>query len=146
MADRVMVVRCPEVCAAPPGDRAAAQAFERVVAAVTDLCPLVEAVEPGVCAFAARGPARYFGGETALAAQIIAALADIGVPACIGAADGLFAAQLAARTATDPSPAHPSPSHPSPVGTSADPAGDHPVLIIPPGRTAEFLAGQPVSV
>jgi nucleotidyltransferase/DNA polymerase involved in DNA repair len=48
-------------------------------------------------------------------------VADLGVQAQVGVADGLFAAQLAARAA-------------------------RPVLIVPPGRTAEFLAGQPVSV
>ena len=92
-----------------------------MITAVTAFCPRVEAVEPGVCAFGARGPARYFGGETALAGQIIAALAQGGVQARAGVADGLFAARLAARSTG-------------------------PVLIIPLGRTAEFLAGQPVSV
>ena len=92
-----------------------------MITAVTAFCPRVEAVEPGVCAFGARGPARYFGGETALAGQIIAAVAQVGVQARAGVADGLFAARLAARSTG-------------------------PVLVIPPGRTAEFLAGQPVSV
>src|SRR5271155_1732661 len=49
---------------ASPSDREAARLFERVIAAVTAFCPAVEVVEPGVCAFGARGPARYFGGET----------------------------------------------------------------------------------
>ena len=49
-----------------------------MIAAVTGFCPDVEVVEPGVCAFGARGPARYFGGETALTARITAALADLG--------------------------------------------------------------------
>jgi protein ImuB len=100
--------------------------FDQVMAAVTAFCPAVEAVEPGVCAFGARGPARYFGGETALAGRIIAALTGLGVQARAGVADGLFAAQLAAR--------------------AADPARGRPVLVILPGRTAEFLARQPVSV
>jgi protein ImuB len=99
--------------------------FEQVLTAVTTFCPGVEAVEPGVCAFGARGPARYFGGETALARRVIAAVADLGGPARarvgVGVADGLFAAHLAARAA-------------------------RPVLVVPPGRTPEFLARQPVSV
>jgi nucleotidyltransferase/DNA polymerase involved in DNA repair len=115
---RVMALCCPGLSA--PG-REAARLFEQVLTAVTAFCPAVEAVEPGVCAFGARGPARYFGGETELAGRIIAALADLGVQARIGVADGLFAARLAA-------------------------AGARPVLVIPPGRTAEFLAPQPVSV
>jgi len=130
MNARVMVLCCLGMSA--PG------LFDQVLTAVTAFCPAVEAVEPGVCAFGARGPARYFGGEIALARRIIAAVTDLGATGQIatgqiatgqiatgqiraGVADGLFAAHLAARAA-------------------------RPVLIIPPGRTAEFLAGQPVSV
>ena len=115
MNARVMVLCCLGLSA--PG------LFDRVLIAVTAFCPAVEAVEPGVCAFGARGPARYFGGETALARRIIAAVADLGATAQtrVGVADGLFAAHLAARAA-------------------------RPVLVVPPGQTAEFLARQPVSV
>jgi protein ImuB len=128
---RVMVLCCPGL--------SAPALFDRVITALTAFCPGVEAVEPGVCAFGARGPARYFGGEAALAGRIIAAVADLGAEpppgaesqavaesqACAesraGVADGLFAARLAARMA-------------------------RPILVVPPGRTAEFLARQPVSV
>jgi protein ImuB len=117
-----MVVRCPDLCRPEgSGPAEAARLFERVIAAVTRFCPSVEAVEPGVCAFGARGPAGYFGGEAALASRVIAAVADLGLEPRLGAADGLFAALLAAR-------------------------GAGPMLLIPPGRTAEFLARQPVSV
>ena len=116
-----MVVTCPELhrpdLSAGP-DPETARRYERVIAAVTGFCPDVEVVEPGVCAFGARGPARYFGGETALAARITAALADLGVESRTGVADGLFAALLAARDGQN----------------------------IPPGGTARFLAAQPVSV
>ena len=105
-----------------------------MITAVTAFCPRVEAVEPGVCAFGARGPARYFGGETALAGQIIAAVAQVGVQARAGVADGLFAARLAARGTGQPAPA--------PRRSRWRLSGQ----VIPPGRTAEFLAGQPVSV
>jgi protein ImuB len=125
-----MVVCCPDLCRPPTenkrgadastADHQAARTFERVIAAVTGFCPSVEAVEPGVCAFGARGPARYFGGEAVLAGQIIAAVTDLGTGARIGAADGLFAAVLAAR-------------------------GADPILLVPPGGTAGFLARQPVS-
>ena len=134
-AGRVMAVCCPDLGAIEPGPDAqrfeadaaqrfgadAAQRFEQVIAAVTEFCPWVEAVEPGVCAFGVRGPARYFGGETVLARKIIAALAEVGEQARVGAADGLFAALLAAR-------------------------GAERILVIPPGETAEYLARQPVSV
>jgi protein ImuB len=119
---RIMVLSCPELSA--PG-RETARRHERVLDAVTEFCPSVEVVEPGVCAFGARGPARYFGGETALAARIIAALADLGVQARIGVADGLFAALLAAR--------------------HHDEQDADPVKLIPPGQTARFLAAQPVT-
>jgi len=123
---RVMVLYCPGL-ASPR----TARAFDQVLTAVTAFCPAVEAVEPGVCAFGARGPARYFGGETALAARITAAIADLCFESQAGVADGLFAAYLAARAAGAP---------------RADTAsGICPVLVIPPGRTPEFLARQPVS-
>ena len=124
---RVMVLCCPELCrpelggpqlggpdlSAPgPG---AARLFEQVITAVTAFCPRVEAVEPGVCAFGARGPARYFGGETALAGQIIAAVAQVGVQARAGVADGLFAARLAARSTGSAGPDRPAPDRQLPA-------------------------------
>jgi protein ImuB len=108
-AERVMVLCCPDVTAG---------LFERVISVVTEFCPKVEVVEPGVCAFAARGPARYFGGEAVVAAKIVAAVAGLGVESRTGTADGLFAALLAADCGQ----------------------------IIPPGETTAFLARQPVSV
>ncbi len=139
---RIMVVSCPGLCCPDgrpraPGDfrdfghLGTARLLERVIAFVTAFCPKVEVVEPGVCAFGVRGRARYFDGETALAAKIIAAVADLGVESRVGIAEGLFAAFLAARA---PSPGAPSPGAPSPI------------LVIPPGETAGFLAAQPVSV
>src|SRR6476619_2186891 len=112
---RVMVVTCPDLHSAslsPGPDIQTARRHERVIAAVTGFCPDVEVVEPGVFAFGARGPARYFGSETALAAGITAALADLGEHGRTGVADGLFAALLAARDGQN----------------------------IPPGGTARFLA------
>ncbi len=130
-------------------DLVAARLFEQMIAVVTGFCPKVEVVEPGVCAFGARGPARYFGGETALAVRIIAAVADLGVEPRIGVADGLFAALLAARianpAAADPAQADPARADPA----RADPARadrSHAILVVPPGETAQFLAAQPVSV
>jgi protein ImuB len=160
---RVMVLCCPALSAS---GRPAAQAFEQVLTAVTAFCPRVEAVEPGVCAFGARGPARYFGGETELAGRIVAAVADLGVQARIGVADGLFAAQLAAAqlaaaqlaavqlAAVQSAAVQPAAVQPAAVQAAAvqvatrgaRSARGRPVLVIPPGRTAEFLARQPVSV
>jgi len=138
---RIMVVRCPPLCGpdASLAEPQAARLFERVIGAVTGFCPSVEATELGVCAFGARGPARYFGGEGVLASKIIAAVAELGVESRVGVADGLFAALLAARRADPVDPVDPV----DPAGP-ADSAGA--ILVIPPGGTAGFLAAQPVSV
>jgi protein ImuB len=140
-----MVLRCPGLCAA--------ELFEQVIAAVTGFCPKVEAVEPGTCAFGTRGPARYFGGEIALAGRVIAAVAELGVESQVGVADGLFAALLAARGIGPPhagpphaGPPHAGPPHAGPPHADPPHARRSPVFVIPPGQTAEFLARQPVSV
>jgi protein ImuB len=119
---RVLVLRCPDWLAAgdeqEPG--AAARAFEPVVAIVEEFCPQVEVLRPGLAAIAARGPARYFGGEAALAARLAEAACMRGFACQVGVADGLFAADLAAQSG---------------------PAG----LLVPPGETPQFLAGLPVT-
>ncbi len=111
---RVLVVWCPDW-----PDRGT-EAFEQVVTAVEELCPRVEVLRVGACAIGARGPARYFGGEEALAGKIIDAVARRGHACRVGVADGVFAAQLAARAAR------------------AEP------LIVAPGETPAFLAPCPV--
>jgi protein ImuB len=118
---RVLVLCCPEWPVPPPPD--GGRAFDRVVSLVAELCPRVEVLRPGACAIGARGPARYFGGEEALAGKIIEAVTGGGFACQAGIADGLFAAQLAARAAAP--------------GT---------VSIVPPGQAREFLAPYPVSV
>lgn len=83
-----------------------AREFDRVVQAVAQMVPRVEITEPGTLTFLARGPARYFGGEAAMAdtavttaAQAVglslAAVGSLG----LGVADGRFAAGIAARRA-----------------------------------------------
>jgi protein ImuB len=114
---RVLVVWCPDWPAAE------VRAFERVVSTVEEFCPRVELLRPGACAIGARGPARYFGGETALARKIVEAVTGHGVACQAGIAEGLFAAQLAARAGA--------------------PGG---VTLVAPGQAREFLAAYPVSV
>lgn len=132
---RVLVLSCPDwlvpgyeqtgtadrEAGAVAGASQAARAFEPVVGIVAEFCPQVEVLRPGVCAFAARGPSRYFGGEAELAAKLAAAVSQRGFTCRVGIADGLFGAGLAAR---------------------AEPSG----LLVPPGETPEFLAGLPVGV
>ena len=153
---RIMVVCCPDLTGPDP-DPVSARLLERVIAVVIAFCPKVEVVEPGICAFGASGPARYFGGETALAAGIIVAVADLGVESRVGVADGLFAALFAARAA---SPAAAAPARKESVGPrvpsyvrcapptpqGADPDSSNAIMVVPPGGTAQFLAAQPVSV
>lgn len=101
------------------------RSFEPVIAAVEAFTPRVEVVEPGVCLFSAKGPARYFGGEE----QLVWLIADAvdALPGrqqlhpterCrVGIADTPHASRLAAWRNT----------------------------VVPAGRTREFLAGWPLN-
>ena len=60
--------RCPELLLIDHDPGRDARAFEPVVAAVEEVAAGVQVLRPGVCALAARGPARYFGGEEQAAA------------------------------------------------------------------------------
>ena len=118
---RVLVLRCPDWLTGEEREpEAAARAFEPVIGVVEEFCPQVEVLRPGLVAIAARGPARYFDGEEALAARLAQAVSGRGTGCRVGVADGLFAADLAARSG---------------------PAG----LVIPPGETSQFLAAVPVA-
>ncbi len=118
---RVLVLRCPDLLGDEEPGEGSARAFEPVVALVEEFCPHVEVLRPGVCAIPARGPARYFGGEAELADRLAAAVGRAGYGCQVGVADGLFAAGLAARAGSG-------------------------VLVVPPGKTPEFLARFPVGV
>src|SRR6266536_612506 len=109
--------RCPGLVVLPDDPARDARAFEPVVAAVEELAPGVEVLRPGVCAVAARGPARYFGGDQAVADLLGRRVVETTRVECsVGIADGRFAAGLAARRGT----------------------------IVPPGRSRAFLAPFPV--
>lgn len=122
-APRTLVVWCPDW---PVGRDA--RAFEPVVAAVEVLTPRVEILRPGVCAFATRGPSRYFGGDDPLASRVASTVDEVlerelccPERCSVGIADGLFAAERAARTGKviDPG-ASPAFLAPFPVSTLAD--------------------------
>ena len=90
--------RCPRLVVLPPDPARDARAFEPVVAAVAELAPGVEVIRPGVCAVAARGPARYFGGDRAVVDRLSRFVAErTRAIATVGVADGRFAAALAAQ-------------------------------------------------
>ena len=90
--------RCPDLIVVEHDPGRDARAFEPVVAAVEEVAVGVEVIRPGACALAARGPARYFGGEEAAAERIVEQIAETcAVESQAGVADGVFAAGLAAR-------------------------------------------------
>ncbi|MEV4755485.1 DNA polymerase Y family protein [Micromonospora sp. NPDC049559] len=109
--------RCPRLTTIEYDPGRDTRAFEPVVAAIEAVVAGVEVTRPGAAALAARGPARYFGGEEQAAERIVEQIAEAcAVESQVGVADGVFAAGLAARTGR----------------------------IIPSGGTPEFLAGQPL--
>ena len=111
--------RCPELVVVAHDEARDAVSFEPVVAAVEDLAAGVMVLRAGACAFAARGPSSYFGGEAVVAEKLVERVAvEAAVEAQVGVADGSFAGLLAARAGR----------------------------IIDEGGTAAFLADVPVTV
>jgi protein ImuB len=114
--NRLLVVRCPDLLDEDEGGAAQRQSVA-VVEAVGAYCPWVTTVRTGICSLPVRGPARYFGGEGTLVQLVTDAVSPL-TRAEVGVADGLFAADLAAR------------------------AG----LVVPAGGTPGFLAPLPVGI
>ena len=126
--------RCPGLVVLEHDPGLDARRFEPVLAAVEALTPRVEVTAAGSCAFATRGPSRYFGGDQSLAGKVVGvaaeALAGRG-DVVAGVADGPFAARLAARSvAADVEAAR-----------GAAPRS----LVVAPGESAAFLAPLPVA-
>lgn len=114
--------RCTTLTVLPLEPAVDARRFEPVLAMLESGIPTVQVVRPGLVVIRAAGPARFFGGEQAAAAEVLRLLAAAGVPeARAGIADGPFTAEQAAR------------------------AGD-PVLIVPAGDAPAFLAPLPVAL
>lgn len=111
--------RCPGVALRPADPAGEARAFEALSRAVEVLAPRLALDRPGLLFIPTRGPSRYFGGDEAFAARILAEVS--GVAAQAGVADGAFAARLAARKAL-PGKA----------------------FVVPAGESAAFLAPWPV--
>jgi protein ImuB len=118
---------CPELAVLPRNEAAEARIFEPVVAALESIAPGVEITRPGLAAIGARGPTRYFGGETGVLHALSRAVAELpavtghqlpadGADVLIGVADGAFAAEQAARRG----------------------------LVVEPGGSPAFLAGLPI--
>ncbi|MGY0466615.1 DNA polymerase Y family protein [Kitasatospora sp. cg17-2] len=96
---------------------AEAQLFEPVADAVAALAAHLEVLRPGMVALPAAGAARFHGGEHALAEKVVDAVEAVGHECRVGIADGVLAAQLAARAGR----------------------------IVAPGASASFLAPLPVA-
>ena len=172
--ERMIVVRL-DGCEAGDCDplAEALEQFTPLAEALEQFTPLAEALRPGLHAFGARGPSRYFGGEPALAGLVARAAAEA-VPSAskvgVGAADGLFAAGLAARMAPR-MPAAPTARPTAVEGHNTRPpragqhdtgprrAGQHDtglpgvglpdsaaVLVVPTRRNRAFLAGLPLTL
>lgn len=134
--------RAPGLVLLERDQRAEARQFEAVLTALEAAIPGLHPVRPGLVAVPVRGPARYYGGERAAALAMLGVVRDaLGVvqhwPALCapraGVADGLFAAEQAARCAGGPGPD-------GAVSGSAVSDGPAQVLVVPSSSTAEFLA------
>lgn len=116
--------RCPDLAVAGWEPGADQQAFEPVVKALEEVSPAVQILDPGCCALRARGVHRYHGTEEEAGRSLLRVLDGAHAPGRIGIADTLFAALQAADRATD----------------------NVPLVIVPAGRSAAFLAPLPVGV
>ncbi|MEQ1736768.1 MAG: DNA polymerase Y family protein, partial [Rhodoglobus sp.] len=124
MRQREAQGRCPGLRMLRYDPALDARAFEPVLSALEASMPGLHPVRPGTVAVRARGPARYYGGEQAAALTVLGIVAGLDVErARVGIADGLFAAERAARWVV------------------ADP-----VTIGPPDAQGAFLAGLPITL
>src|SRR5580765_1503252 len=100
MRRREAEAQCPDALCVDADEALEARTFEIVARAVEAFTPRVVLDRPGLCAFATRGPSRYFGGDDALAVrvqgEVAGALGDPRSDVRIGIADGGFTARLAA--------------------------------------------------
>ena len=116
--------RCPELELYDRDEAREARLYEPVVAVLDEVTPRIEVIRPGTCAFAMRGPSRYFGGDVVVADLVRDRLVEAvngRTDVRIGVADGPFAAELAARTVPS-------------------------ARIVPPGTSAAFLAPMTIDV
>ncbi|MCU1398860.1 MAG: hypothetical protein JWN62_1969 [Acidimicrobiales bacterium] len=93
---------CPELRIIAHDPTRDGREFEAAVRSVAEMVPRLETTEPGMFTFLAKGPARYFGGEHAMALRVASLVADA-IPVMhtwmlgIGIGDGRFTAGVAAR-------------------------------------------------
>ena len=122
MRRRDASARCPELTVLERNPASEIRTFEDVLSAIEEISAGVAPVRPGLCAL--RVPSRFYGGEKEAAAVVAEHLVSAGVwDFRIGIADGIFAAEHAARR-----------------------AAPQDCWIIPPGGSAVFLAVLPIGV
>lgn len=122
MRKRDAVARCPQLVLVDHDPVIETRAFERVLRAIEEVAPGVEPLRPGLCAL--RVPSRFYGGEPEAAAVVAERCVRAGVwDVRFGVADGVFAAEQAARRA--------------PVQEC---------VVVPAGGSAPFLAPLAVGV
>ncbi|WP_228372955.1 DNA polymerase Y family protein [Demequina subtropica] len=112
---------CPEIAILPYDEGRDSRLFEAVAAAAEQAVSGVEISRPGLMIVPADGASRFHGSEEALAEALVSAVAEhAGVECAVGAADGLLAAVLAARSSElVPSGASRDYLAPAPVGSLA---------------------------
>ncbi|WP_165555494.1 DNA polymerase Y family protein [Kribbella pittospori] len=117
--------RCPELVVLKYDPVIDARAFDPVISCLEAITPGIQVIRPGMCALKARGPTRFYGGESAAAEKLLDRLETFEVlGGRVGIADGPFAAEQAARASS--------------ARTR--------VLVVPPGGSPEFLAPLTVDV
>ena len=122
MRRRDASARCPELVLLDRNPDGEIRSFEIVLSALEEVSAGVTPIRPGLCALGV--PSRFYGGEAQAAAVVAEHLVTAGLWDCrIGIADGIFAAEHAARRAS-----------------SQD------CWIVAPEGSAEFLARLPVDV
>lgn len=108
---------CPELLLVPADTGRDVRTFEEVVQACDEVVADLEVIRPGMVLFASPGPSRYAGGDEALGAGLVGAVAEQARVECqVGIAEGYLAAVLAAREG----------------------------VVVPPGQAREYLAGRDV--
>lgn len=122
MRRRDASARCPELTVLERNEASEIRTFESVLSAIEEISAGVSPVRPGLCAL--RVPSRFYGGEREAAAVVAEHLVGAGVwDFRIGIADGIFAAEHAARR-----------------------AAPQDCWIIPPGGSAMFLSVLSIGV
>ena len=98
MRRRDAASRCPELAVLDRHPESETRTFEVVLSALEEIVAGVTPLRPGLCALSV--PSRFYGGEAEVAAVVAEHLVGVGIWDCrIGIADGLFAAEQAARQA-----------------------------------------------